>query len=96
MTTIQIKTKPIKAQNIRIQQLKYIKREDLYLSRAAGSTYGIAHNLRTWFGNSTVDFEAATSRGYTLHQGKENAGWFSCVRDSISIFGGGKVWLVGG
>jgi hypothetical protein len=28
---------------------------------------------------STGDFEAPTSRGYMLHQEKENAGWFSCV-----------------
>ena len=45
--------------------------------------------------NSTEDFEAPTSRGYMLHQEKENEGWFSCVRGSISIFGGGKLWLVG-
>ena len=44
---------------------------------------------------TTEDFEALTSRGYILHQEKENVGWFSCVRDSISIFGGGKLWLVG-
>lgn len=44
---------------------------------------------------STEDFEAPTSRGYMLHQEKENEGWFSCVRGSISIFGGGKLWLVG-
>jgi hypothetical protein len=44
---------------------------------------------------STVDFEGPTSRGFTLHQEEENEGWFSCVRDPISIFGGGKLWLVG-
>lgn len=44
---------------------------------------------------STEDSEAPTSRGYMLHQEKKNAGWFSCVRDSISIFDGGKLWLVG-
>jgi len=46
-------------------------------------------------GTLTENFEAPTSRSYMLHQEKENAGWFSCVRDSISIFGGGKLWLVG-